>query len=347
MNKYLQVALILGIFLSICSSQTVVVTDFTISSGNSVPYIKTFQNQWNNELEFAVYGWIRVSAWVNNEIQVFRLSANQDINSNTLGDRVLKSFVQDNKIMFETYDAQNWDPKVQHGYLNQGDNFGQWFFIYQGYNPKTTKTYGWVQNAAGQGQGGYSNNYARHTTSNFYQVIVGPNQGVTSSDRVDVKILWIQAGNGAYRESNFDLRDSNPVVAPVTPTTPVTPTQPVTPTTPVTPTKPVTPTNPTTPIPDVKCPTVYSECNFKGQSVSLCDGIPALKIPQIRSVVIPAGYNKITLHNLKNYQGKTVVFDKTDACIQDSQVKFSMYEKKNSLKQNMQKSRNIQNKLNF
>ncbi|KAL4489797.1 hypothetical protein ABPG72_022437 [Tetrahymena utriculariae] len=278
MSKYLQALLLLGIFLSTCTIQTVVATDFTISSGNSVPYIKTFQNQWNNELEFAVYGWIRVAAWVYNEIQVFRFSANQDINQ-------LKYFRRQSLEVFY--------PKVQHGYLNQGDNFGQWFFIYQGCNPKTTKTYGWVQNTAGQGQGGYSNNYARHTTSNFYQVIVCLNQGVTGSDRVDVKILWIQAGNGAYRENNFDLRDSNPVVTP-----------------------PNNPTGPT--IPDVKCPTVYSECNFKGQSVSLCDAIPVLNIPQIRSVVIPVGFNKITLHNYKNYQGKTVVFDKTDACIQDS-----------------------------
>nr|ABC75099.1 C-terminal crystallin fold containing protein 6p [Tetrahymena thermophila] len=289
MRKANLIFVILGLTLSACYAQTVVVTDFTIAAGNSVPYIKTFENQWNDELEFAVYGWIRIPSWVNSEVQVFRLSANKDINSNTLGDRVLKSFVQDNKVMFETYDAQNYDPKVQHSYLNQGDSFGQWFFIYQGYNPKTTKTYGWVQNAAGKGQGGYSNQLARHTKSNFYQVIVGPNSGLKGSDKVEVKILWIQAGSGAYRENNFDTRDTNVVVVP---------------------------------IPSVKCPTVYSQCDYKGDSSSYCQSVPSVKIPVIKSVVIPDGFNKITVYNLENYKGKTVIFNKSVSCLDKFEFAF-------------------------
>ncbi|KAL4489798.1 hypothetical protein ABPG72_022438 [Tetrahymena utriculariae] len=283
---------ILGLTLSTCYTQTVVVTDFNIVSGSQVPFIKTFENQWNDELEFAVYGWIKIPSWVNSEVQVFRLSANKDINSNTIGDRVLKSFVQDNKVMFETYDSQNYDPKVQHSYLNQGDSFGQWFFIYQGYNPKTTKTYGWVQNAAGKGQGGYSNQLARHNKSNFYQVIVGPNSGIKGSDKVEIKILWIQAGSGAYRESNFDTRDTNVVVVP---------------------------------IPSVKCPTVYSECDYKGNSSSYCESVPSVKIPQIKSVVIPSGFNKITVYNLENYKGKTIIFNKSVSCL--DKVDFTFLER--------------------
>lgn len=67
-----------------------------------------------------------------------------------MGDRVLRLFAQDNKVMCETYDAQNYDPKVQHDYLPIGDSFGNWFYVYMGYSNTNKRTFGYVNSKDGK-----------------------------------------------------------------------------------------------------------------------------------------------------------------------------------------------------
>lgn len=77
---------------------------------------------------------------------------------------------------------------------------------------------------------------------------------------------------------------------------------------------------------DPDCAEIFSECEFKGDSISICDRIQSL--PEegwnkpIRSIKIPA-QKVLRLYNQEKLKGSVSLFRKDDSCIKDLTFSFA------------------------
>lgn len=61
------------------------------------------------------------------------------------------------------------------------------------------------------------------------------------------------------------------------------------------------------------CAIVYEECEFKGRFYSVCESIPQVEF-EAKSFYVPEK-KKLTLFNLKGYEGQSAIFTKTVNCL--------------------------------
>lgn len=129
-------AIILALLLSTILSQELIVDSITTSYNSGTSFSKTFEySQWNNVLDFAIYGWFKIgSSYAKSDWACgFHFTSNKGdnwTNGSKNGDRTLGFFTKDNLLHNPTYSLANKNVNYYDNLNYKTADLDKWGFFY-------------------------------------------------------------------------------------------------------------------------------------------------------------------------------------------------------------------------
>ncbi|KAL4478500.1 hypothetical protein ABPG74_006735 [Tetrahymena malaccensis] len=165
-------------------------------------------NQWNNNLDFAIYGWFKISSQqpISDWIVGFHFTQNDSTWNNqiNLGDRVLSFFIKGNLIQTPTYTTNNNQPNFQVPFYYNPNDLDKWAFIYVACTQSVNAMYSYFQFASSGVVKQLTQNVI-HFTSNFYQIFVGYTKFYSYYFAGQICSLYLSAGSNAYTDDQTKI----------------------------------------------------------------------------------------------------------------------------------------------
>ncbi|KAL4478498.1 hypothetical protein ABPG74_006733 [Tetrahymena malaccensis] len=208
--KMLILTLLAIIFTSVISQELIVdnLQNQYVATGQS--YHKDWSKiEWNNNLDFAIYGWFKISSQyvLDNWVVGFQFSSNDNsrlTDKSNLGDRVLSLFIWGNIIVTPTYSTQSNQPNIYNYLYYNSNDLDKWIFIYVAYGSAVQTQYTYIQlPSSGVLRDKIPN--IIHYTSNFYQIQVGFTKYYTHYFAGQICSLYILAGSNAYTDNDIQI----------------------------------------------------------------------------------------------------------------------------------------------
>ncbi|KAL4478502.1 hypothetical protein ABPG74_006737, partial [Tetrahymena malaccensis] len=167
-------------------------------------------NGWNNNLDFAIYGWFKLSSQLfsNNWIVGFHFTSNDNTtwsNGSNLGDRVLTFFIQGYYLQAGTYTTQQNQPNVFNSLTYNTNDMDKWAFIYVACTQSGNTFYSYFQ-LASSGVVKQQIPNIIHFTSNYYQIYVGYTKYFSNYFGGQICSLYLSAGPNAYTENETTIQ---------------------------------------------------------------------------------------------------------------------------------------------
>ncbi|KAL4449829.1 hypothetical protein ABPG74_008202 [Tetrahymena malaccensis] len=176
---------------------------------NGNTYTQEFKNsQWNNNLDFAIYGWFKIYSFPSSFWQVgFHFTCfapNVWTDKYQYGDRLLTFHTDAHVLENHTYTTYQPapTPNIWQDTPFSSSDFNQWIFIYLSYGSQQQAQYVYYKFPSRE-QGQKMLNII-HNPSNYYFIYVGNTVAPYVSFSGQICGLYLIAGSNAYRESGFD-----------------------------------------------------------------------------------------------------------------------------------------------
>ncbi|KAL4440925.1 hypothetical protein ABPG74_009338 [Tetrahymena malaccensis] len=278
MRKIILLLTIIGLILC----QELIVENIQGQQDSGQVFQKSWQNtEWNNYLDFAIYGWFKINSKTNRSDWAtgFHFTSNQDsqwTNSIAIGDRVLAFQVIGNTLHNPTYSIARGSYNYYENLEFATEDADKWAFLYVSFSSEQSAQFTYYQLAS---SGILTKKYSdiTHQPSSFYQIKVGQSFYYKYFPGTIWRLSLI-AGPNAYRESGFEqFQNIKPDIIP-------------------------------------SCPIFFTGCNYSGHADSLCNSVSSYNVTSIHSIYLPPNYTA-TLHDQDNYQGKKIVYSQSIECI--------------------------------
>ncbi|KAL4478501.1 hypothetical protein ABPG74_006736 [Tetrahymena malaccensis] len=165
-------------------------------------------SDWNNNLDFAIYGWFKISSQqtIADWIVGFHFTSNDNAawsNASKLGDRVLSFFILGNQIQTPTYTTNQ--PNLFNILSYTANDLDKWAFIYVACTQSGNSLYSYFQFAS-SGVVKQQVPNVIHYTSNFYQIYVGYTKFYAHYFAGQICSLYLSAGPNAYTENEAKIK---------------------------------------------------------------------------------------------------------------------------------------------
>ncbi|KAL4470739.1 hypothetical protein ABPG72_016744 [Tetrahymena utriculariae] len=175
-------------------------------------------NGWDNYLDFAIYGWFKISSLYNidNDFSTgFHFTSRKDADWKDWlqsGDRILTLFVRGNLLRNDSNDISGVN-RVQNVFYAAEDK-DKWTFLYVCYGNLQQNVFSFYIFGS-SGIKTYNQGQVTHSTSNYYQLYAGTTQFVVGKYFPgQLCSFYIIAGPGAYRIDGFEqFQNLLPIIA--------------------------------------------------------------------------------------------------------------------------------------